>query len=546
MIAIVEAYKAGLLSVKNLKPNIISGFIVGVVALPLAMAFAIASGVKPEQGLYTAIIAGFIVGVFGGSRVQISGPTGAFVVILAAITAEYGVSGLQIATMMAGVILLFMGLFKIGNAIKFIPYPVIVGFTSGIGVIIFVGQLKDFFGLPISIPIDASFYQKISILVRSFPDLDFKTTFLSFLSLLIVIFSPKYFKHIPGPLLAMIAATAAQFTFYFQGVATIGSVFGQIPQTLPEFGLPILGGIPFMKLIGPAFTIALLGAIESLLSAAAADSITGTKHNSNSELIGQGLANFLAPLWGGFASTGAIARTVTNIRHGGNSPIAAITHSITLVLTLVILAPYAAYIPFSALAAILFVVAFNMSDIPEFIHVVKRAPWYDGFVLILTFLLTIFADLVIAVGIGVITAMLFLVLRITQTTGVKSNRIQGVDKTILGHQEISPLQEDGIVYHIEGPFFFGVAEKIEHALSITYTDPKFIVFSLKQVPFMDITGLETFSKILEQYQKRGVEVYVCETNKRVVRKLEKFGILNKLASQKNFHSVEEVIDTRAS
>ncbi len=406
MLAILEAYHAGLLKSKNWAPNIIAGLIVGVVALPLAMAFAIASGVKPEQGLYTAIIAGFIVGIFGGSRVQVAGPTGAFVVILANITARYGIDGLQIATLFAGFILLFMGFFKFGTVIKFIPDPVIVGFTSGIGVIIFVGEWKDFFGLAVHTPLNAHFHIKLSALIKALPGFDWTTAGLACLSLLLILISPKIFKRIPGPLIAMVAATALQAIFHFESVATIGTTFGGITQSLPRFHLSDIQLAHAVNLIGPAFTIALLGAIESLLSATAADNMAGTRHHSNQELIGQGLANIITPLFGGFAATGAIARTATNIRNGGNCPIATIAHSLFLILVILLLAPFAAYIPLCALAAILFVVAYNMSGVPHFIHMVKHAPGYDVLVLITTFLLTIFTDLVVAVSVGVILAML--------------------------------------------------------------------------------------------------------------------------------------------
>jgi SulP family sulfate permease len=385
MLSIVEAYRAGLLKKKNWMPNVVAGLIVGVVALPLAMAFAIASGVKPEQGLYTAIVAALIVGVFGGSRVQIAGPTGAFIVILASITAHYGVSGLQIASLMAGVILLFMGFLKLGSVIKFIPDPVIVGFTSGIGVIIFVGEWKDFFGLIVHVPLDAHFHQKILSLLAALPHLNMMTTALAMLSLALVLITPKFLKRIPGPLVAIVIVTALQAIFHFEGVATLGSTFGGIPQHLPEFHFPMITFSHGLELIGPAFTIALLGAIESLLSATAADGMVGTRHNSNQELVGQGLANIFAPLFGGFAATGAIARTATNIRNGGNSPISAVVHSVVLILVLLLLAPLAANIPLCALAAILFVVAYNMSDVPHFIRTIKHAPRYDVLVLLVTF-----------------------------------------------------------------------------------------------------------------------------------------------------------------
>lgn len=407
MIAIIDAYRSGLLNFKNWYPNIIAGLIVGIVALPLAMAFAIASGVRPEQGLYTAIIAGFLVGMFGGSRVQIAGPTGAFVVILAAITAKYGVEGLQIATLLAGIILVFMGFVKLGNVIKFIPEPVIVGFTAGIGFIIFMGEWKDFFGLSVHISLDANFYQKFSILLTALPHLHVTTTILSLLSLFILILSPKLMKRIPGPLIVIVVITSIQALFQFKNVATIGSVFGGIPKHLPHFHLPSLTLDQMLELMVPAFTIALLGAIESLLSATAADSMTGTRHHSNQELIGQGLANILAPLFGGFAATGAIARTATNVHNGGNSPVSSIVHSILLLLVILLFAPLAAYIPLCALAAILFVVAYNMSDIPYFLHMIKNTSAYDVIVLLTTFFLTIFVNLVVAVNVGVIVSLLF-------------------------------------------------------------------------------------------------------------------------------------------
>lgn len=406
MLAIVEAYRSGLLHYKNWLPNLTAGIIVGIVALPLAMAFAIASGVKPEQGLYTAIIAGFIVGVFGGSRVQIAGPTGAFIVILANITAQYGVVGLQIATLLAGFLLLLMGLLRLGNIIKIIPDPVIVGFTAGIGVIIFVGEWKDFLGLTLHLPLDSPFYVKLLTLIQSIPSLDPVTTSLAFFSMFLVLISPKWFKKIPGPLIALLVATALQAIFQFKSVTTIGSAFGGIPRNLPQFHLPSISFAQALTLIGPALSIALLGAIESLLSATAADNMAKTRHHSNQELIGQGIANIVAPLFGGFAATGAIARTATNVRNGGNSPISAIIHSIFLLAVILILAPLAVYIPLCSLAAILFVVAYNMSDVPHFVHIIKTAPRDDTIVLFTTFFLTIFTNLVMAVNVGVILSFL--------------------------------------------------------------------------------------------------------------------------------------------
>lgn len=520
MLAIIEAYRAGLLKSKYWESNLIAGLIVGVVALPLAMAFAIASGVKPEQGLYTAIIAALIVGIFGGSRVQIAGPTGAFVVILANITARYGIDGLQIATLFAGFILLFMGFLKLGTVIKFIPDPVIVGFTSGIGVIIFVGEWKDFFGLTVHIPLNAHFYLKLLALIKALPHFDKPTVELACLSLFLVVITPKILKRIPGPLVAMVVATILQAFFQFKSVATIGSTFGGITQSLPKFHWPEIQLATAFSLIGPAFTIALLGAIESLLSATAADGMAGTRHHSNQELIGQGIANIFTPLFGGFAATGAIARTATNIRNGGNSPIAAIIHSVFLILVIVLLAPYASYIPLCTLAAILFVVAYNMSDIPHFIHMVKHAPRSDVLVLITTFLLTIFTDLVVAVNVGVILAMLLFVRRMSQFVAIEQQDHATLQDELAG----ITLPKETIVYTIQGPFFFGAAEKLERAFAITHSDPKNIIFRLKDVPFMDITGLQTFAEIIEQFSKRGVHLYLCEANHNVTNKLKKIGI----------------------
>lgn len=540
MLAIVDAYRNGLLSRKVWMKNIVAGLIVGVVALPLAMAFAIASGATPAQGLYTAIIAALLVGVFGGSRVQIAGPTGAFIVILAGITAKYGISGLQIASLMAGFILLFMGIMKLGSVIKFIPDPVIVGFTSGIGVIIFVGEWKDFFGLPIKIPLSTPFYEKILNLFAALPQFDFGTTSLALLSLLLVIITPRIIKRIPGPLVAMVFATALQRLFHFHDVATLGSTFGNIPERLPQLHLPAVSFDTLLTLIAPAFTIALLGSIESLLSATAADGMAGTRHNSNQELIGQGLANIVAPLFGGFAATGAIARTATNIRNGGNSPISAITHSILLILVLLFLAPLAADIPLCTLAAILFVVAYNMSDVPHFISMLKNAPNYDVIILLVTFLLTIFVNLVVAVNLGVILAMLFFVRRMYQSVEIKPHHSESLEKELTASGLIA-LPENTLVYSIQGPFFFGVAEKVEHALMITHTDPKIIIFCLANVPFMDMTGLETFHEVIEKFQARGIKVYLCEANEKIAKKLVKTGIVHCVVDKKIFSSLVEVL-----
>lgn len=539
MITFLESYRAGLFKPKNWLSNIIAGLIVGVVALPLAMAFAIASGVKPEQGLYTSIIAGLCVGIFGGSRIQIAGPTGAFIVILASITAEFGVAGLQIATLLAGIILLVMGLLKLGDVIKFIPTPVIVGFTSGIGVIIFVGEWKDFFGLSVHLPLDASFYQKITLLSQALPHLNLITTLLAILSLILVLITPKFFKRLPGPLVAMVVVTALQTVFHFKNVATLGSTFGGIPNHLPYFQLPIVSFDKILNLFAPAFTIALLGAIESLLSATAADRMADTRHHSNQELIGQGIANILCPLFGGFAATGAIARTATNVRNGGNSPISAIVHSITLILVIVLLAPLAANVPLCVLAAILFIVSYNMSDIPRFIEITKRAPYYDVFVLLITFVLTIFINLVVAVSVGTIMAMLFFVRRMSESVKVIPNTKQSLKNEFNIDFD---LPENILIYSIQGPLFFGIAEKLESLLMATHIQPNTIIYRLKDVPFMDATGLEALNDLIKYYYDSNVEIYLTEANERVARKLNNAGTLQWVVEQRVFDSINEILE----
>ena len=534
MIAIGEAWKAGLLGRGHWLRNMVSGVIVGVVALPLAMAFAIASGVKPEQGIYTAIIGGLLVSLFGGSRLQIAGPTGAFIVILAGVTAEHGVDGLQIATIMAGAMLLLLGMARLGAIIKFIPDPVIVGFTAGIGVIIWVGQWKDFFGLPkVS---GEHFHEKLWHLLQVLPDLHIATTLLAALSLFLVITASRIpgLKRVPGPLIAMAVATAIQSTFHFEGVATIGSAFGGIPQGLPALSLPEITLSRVIDLIGPAFTIAMLGAIESLLSAMVADGMAGTKHDSNQELIGQGVANLVTPLFGGFAATGAIARTATNIRNGGTSPLAGITHAVTLVLIIMFLAPLASNIPLCALAAILFVVAYNMSELKHFKRMVQRAPRADVSILLITFSLTVFSDLVIAVNIGVILAMLHFMRRMASSVEVQQVVEHELEEELRanGHARLPP---GTLIYTIEGPLFFGAAETFERVLAQTHTDPRLLIIRLKRVPFMDITGLQVLEEVIQQLHKRNIVVKLCEANTKVLGKLDRVGILQEIGPE-HYHA----------
>lgn len=525
MIALLEAHRAGLYARAQWLPNLVAGVVVGVVALPLAMAFAIASGARPEQGIYTAIFAGGLVSLLGGSRVQVTGPTGAFIAILAAVTAKYGLAGLQVATLMAGIILLLMGVARMGNVIKFIPAPVIVGFTAGIAVIIFIGQWGDFLGLP---PVSGDhFHEKFWHLLQILPQAHWPTAALAMLSLLLVLFAPRIpgLSRVPGPLVAMVVTTLLQSVLQLPGVQTIGTAFGGIPTGLPSFTLPDLSLSQMILLIGPAFTIAMLGAIESLLSAVVADGMTGTRHDSNQELIGQGIANIVAPLFAGFAATGAIARTATNIRNGGTSPLAGIAHVATLVAVLLLLAPLASSIPLAALAAILFVVAWNMSEVKHVCYILKKAPQADRTILVITFLLTVFADLVVAVNVGVILAILHFLRRMAEVVETKEMDSHALQME-LAQAGIKGLPPGVLVYEIAGPIFFGAVENFERALLQTHTDPQVLIIRLRRVPFMDITGIQTLETVVDKLRKRGVRVVLCEANTRVAAKLRKAGVLS--------------------
>lgn len=540
MIALLEAKKAGLLQRSQWLNNIVAGVIVGVVALPLAMAFAIASGARPEQGLYTAILGGGLVSILGGSRLQIAGPTGAFVAILSGITAKYGIAGLQLATLMAGVMLLLMGLARMGGVIRFIPTPVIVGFTAGIGVIIFVGQWRDFLGLPAVG--GEHFHDKLFHLITVLPQAHLPTVGLALLSLLLVLASPRIpgLAKVPGPLVAMLVATLVQALFDLPGVATLGSAFGGLPSGLPTPTIPAMSLSDLLTLIGPAFTIAMLGAIESLLSAVVADGMAGTRHDSNQELVGQGIANIVAPLFGGFAATGAIARTATNIRNGATSPLAGITHALTLVAVLLFLAPLAARVPLAALSAILFVVAWNMSEAKHFVHLLRTAPNADRAILAITFLLTVFVDLVVAVNVGVILAVLHFIRRMSESVDT-----QPVDQAELGREladaGIAQLPADLMVYEIAGPMFFGAVENVERALLTTHTDPKTLVIRLRNVPFVDITGMQTLDEVAGKLRQRGVRVVLCEARRNVLKKLKRSGILKNGFAGSYFDSLVDAV-----
>lgn len=540
MIALLDAHRAGLLQREHWPRDIVAGIIVGVVSLPLSMAFAIASGVKPEQGLYTAIIAGIIVALFGGSRVQIAGPTGAFIVILAGIVGTYGVAGLQLATLMAGIILVAMGLFRMGAIIRFVPAPVITGFTAGIGVIIWTGQWPSFFGIPK--PEGQHFHETLPDLVRSLPGLHLPTTVLAVLGLAMLIAAPRIpvLKRVPGPLTAMVAVTIIARILDLDGVATIRSTFGGIPTGLPSLAPPEISANMIVDLLGPAFTIAMLGAIESLLSAVVADGMTGTRHDSNQELVGQGLANVASAAFGGIAATGAIARTATNVRNGGRSPIAGIANAVTLIAVILALAPLAGDVPLAVLAAILFVVAWNMSDVPHFVRMARRAPSADVAILLVTFGLTIFADLVIAVNVGVLLATLHFLRRMASSVDIEFGEPPTGESRARDLPNVS-VPDDVIIYAINGPIFFAAVDSFEHALASTHTDPRAIVLRLRRVPFIDITGIHALEEIAGNLANRGVQVVFCEANTRVRMKLERASLIGDGARITYAETLEDAI-----
>lgn len=539
MFAIQKAYLDGSLSKDKWSNNIIAGLVVGVVALPLAMAFAIASGVTPQAGIYTAIIAGIFVSLFGGSPVQIAGPTGAFIVLLSSIVANYGFEGLQIATMMAGIMLILMSVAKLGTVIRFIPAPVIMGFTAGIGVTIWVGQWPYFFGFP-QLPYMAHFHEKLWAMIQSLPNSDLPTLGIAVLSLALLLILPRilYIKKVPAPIVAMVVATIIQAVYQFPSVLTIGSAFGGIPQGLPEFSIPILSFDKILTLIGPAFTIAMLGAIESLLSAVVADGMSGTKHESNTELFGQGLANIFAPLFGGIASTGAIARTATNIRQGGNSPLAGIIHAITLCIILLFLAPYAVYIPLASMAAILFVVAYNMSDAPRFVRMLILAPRPDQVILLLTFFLTIFTDLVVAVNVGVVLAVLQFMRKMVNTIDVHEASCAELSEQIKHEITIHP---DIMVYTVEGPLFFGAISAFDRALNSIHKDPKYLIIRFVKVPFVDLTGLRILRRIIEELQKRSIEVLLSDVSYDIRREMYKSDFLDILGRHHMYRKFDSAL-----
>lgn len=514
---------------EQLFADLVAGLTVGIVALPLAMAFAIASGVKPEAGLFTAVIAGFIISALGGSRVQIGGPTGAFVVIVYGIIAKYGVTNLGICTIMAGVMLLAMGFSGLGAAIKFIPYPVTMGFTSGIAVLIFSTQIKDFFGLTVE-KVPAEFVEKVRVLGEHFGTLQWPTVLLAVTSLLIIVFWPKkWARRVPGSIIALLFGTALVMIFHIP-VETIGTRFGGIPQGLPKMQLPDLSWQNIHSLFQPALTIALLAAIESLLSAVVADGMIDDRHDSNQELIAQGLANIFSPIFGGIAATGAIARTATNVKNGGRSPIAGITHAVTLLIILLVAAPLAKYIPLATLSAVLVVVAFNMGEWHHFARL-SRWPRSDAVVFLAAFGLTVLIDLTVAVEVGMVLAAVLFIKRMSETTQImavdESSETEGSQHSLVGRD----VPKGVLVFRVFGAFFFGAADKLETALKRARQEPKVLILRMRKVLAMDATGLNALEDLYEKMRKRGQYLILSGPHTQPYATMVKAGFIDELGEE---------------
>ncbi len=496
---------------KTLTADIMAGIIVGIVALPLAIAFGIASGVTPEKGIITAVVAGFIISVFGGSKVQIGGPTGAFIIIIYGIIQKYGFEGLTIATLMAGAFLVLFGLLKLGTIIKYIPYPIIVGFTSGIAITIFTTQIKDLFGLTMT-TVPSDFIEKWGAYIHAFSTIDAWSTLIGVASVAVIALTPKVSKKIPGSLVAIILMTVAALLLKnLAGVTTIETIGDRfaISNQLPGAQVPAMSWETVKSLVSPALTIAILGAIESLLSATVADGVIGDHHDSNTELVAQGIANIATPLFGGIPATGAIARTMTNINNGGRSPIAGIVHAVVLLLIFLFLMPLAKYIPMACLAGVLVIVSYGMSGWRSFKALMKN-PKSDVAVLLITFFLTILFDLTIAIEVGLIIACLLFMRRMSETTDVRviMDEIDPNDDTDLsaGNLEHLSIPHDVEVYEINGPYFFGAGNKFEEIMAQLGKRPKVRIIRMRKVPFVDSTGIHNLTNLCAMSKKEGIEV----------------------------------------
>lgn len=532
----------------DLTTDVMAGIIVGIVALPLAIAFGIASGVSPEKGIITAIVAGFVVSLLGGSKVQIGGPTGAFIVIIYSIIQEYGIEGLMVATMMAGVLLILLGVFKLGTIIKFIPYPIIIGFTSGIAVTIFTTQIADVFGLNFGgEKVPGDFVGKWMLYVRHFDTVNWWNVVVSVVSILIIALTPKFSKKIPGSLVAIVVVTLAVYLMKVYGgitaVDTIGDRFS-IKSQLPEAAVPLLNWEAVKNLFPVAITIAVLGAIESLLSATVADGVIGDRHDSNTELVAQGVANIVSPIFGGIPATGAIARTMTNINNGGKSPVAGIVHAVVLLLILLFLMPLAQYIPMACLAGVLVVVSYNMSGWRVFKGLLRN-PKADVVVLLITFFLTVIFDLTVAIEVGLVIACVLFMKRVMETTEISviTDEIDPNNESDLEvHEEHLIIPQGVEVYEINGPYFFGIATKFEEIMARLGDRPKIRIIRMRKVPFIDSTGIHNLDTLCRMSQKENIHIILSGVNPQVHSVLEKSGFYELLGKENICSNINEAIE----
>lgn len=516
---------------KQLIKDIISGIIVAIIALPLSIALAIASGVGPEQGLYTAIIAGFFISFFGGSRVQIGGPTAAFVVIIYGIVASYGTDGLIVATILAGIILVIMGICRFGSLIKYIPYTITTGFTCGIAVTLFIGQLKDFFGMDIA-SVPSEFLDKVIVYAKNISTINLTATLIGLLAVAIMLLWTKVTDKIPGSLVAIVVTTAIAY-FAKLPVNTIGSVYGKLNSAFPSFHVPSITMNLIQQMISPAFTIAVLAAIESLLSAVVSDGMIGDTHKSNAELIGQGLGNIFSGFFGGIPAIGAIARTAANVRNGGRTPIAGIAHCITLTIILLVLMPLAALIPMTTLAAVLLVVAANMADWSSFFRLCKNAPKSDIIVLVATFFLTVFFDLVVAIEIGVVLAALLFMKRMAETADIKAWKYTDSPDITPGEAEkLREIPHSISVFEICGPMFFAAADQLLGINSDHRT--KAVVIRMRSVPAIDASAMKYLHELAERAKKKNIHLIFSHVNEQPMKVMKKDGFYE-LIGKENFH-----------
>ena len=539
---------------EKLAADLMAGLIVGIVALPLAIAFGIASGVSPSQGILTAIIGGFLVSALGGSRVQIGGPTGAFIVIIYGIVSnpQLGLSGLMIATMLAGLFLILLGVCRLGTIIKFIPYPIVVGFTSGIAVTIFTTQIKDLFGLTIDGKLPGDFLSKWVVYFQHFDTIDWITTAMGLLSIAVIALTPKVSKKIPGSLVAIIVMTVAAY-FLNQAnlgfhITTIGAQFGEIKASIPSLQMPDITWEGVKSLLPTAMVIAVLGAIESLLSATVADGVCGDHHNSNQELIGQGVANLCTPLFGGIPCTGAIARTMTNINNGGRTPVAGLVHAAVLLVIFLLLMPLAAFIPMSCLAGVLVIVSYNMSGWRTFLQLMKN-PKSDIIVLFMTFFLTVIFDLTIAIEVGLLIACLLFMRRMAETTQIKviADEIDPNEETDAEvHEEHLIIPKGVEVYEINGPYFFGIANKFEELMAAMNDHPKVRVIRMRRVPFIDSTGIHNLQNLCAMSHREGTHIVLSGVTPNVYNVLEHNGFCQLLGKDHICPNINVALDRAAS